>query len=145
MQIIKEENIMQYIIMLTVVLGLAIADFITGIIKAYVTRKLSSSKMRKGGLNKIAEIIIMAATCGLEIGIKALGHYYGDKPEQLTQIAGTLAAIAVFAYITIMEMLSMLENYCEINPKALWAKKIVKRLKSFENEDMKEEEKDERN
>ena len=145
MQIIKEENIMQYIIMLTVVLGLAIADFITGIIKAYVTRKLSSSKMRKGGLNKIAEIIIMAATCGLEIGIKALGHYYGDKPEQLTQIAGTLAAIAVFAYITIMEMLSMLENYCEINPKALWAKKIVKRLKSFENGDMKEEEKDERN
>lgn len=136
---------MQYIIMLTVVLGLAIADFITGIIKAYVTRKLSSSKMRKGGLNKIAEIIIMAATCGLEIGIKALGHYYGDKPEQLTQIAGTLAAIAVFAYITIMEMLSMLENYCEINPKALWAKKIVKRLKSFENGDMKEEEKDERN
>lgn len=145
MQIIKEETIMQYIIMLTVVLGLAIADFITGIIKAYVTRKLSSSKMRKGGLNKIAEIIIMAATCGLEIGIKALGHYYGDKPEQLTQIAGTLAAIAVFAYITIMEMLSMLENYCEINPKALWAKKIVKRLKSFENGDMKEEEKDERN
>lgn len=145
MQMIKEENIMQYIIMLTVVLGLAIADFITGIIKAYVTRKLSSSKMRKGGLNKIAEIIIMAATCGLEIGIKALGRYYGDKPEQLTQIAGTLAAIAVFAYITIMEMLSMLENYCEINPKALWAKKIVKRLKSFENGDMKEEEKDERN
>ena len=126
---------MQYIIMLTVVLGLAIADFITGIIKAYVTRKLSSSKMRKGGLNKIAEIIIMAATCGLEIGIKALGHYYGDKPEQLTQIAGTLAAIAVFAYITIMEMLSMLENYCEINPKALWAKKIVKRLKNIEGEE----------
>ena len=136
---------MQYIIMITVVLGLAIADFITGIIKAYITRKLSSSKMRKGGLNKIAEIIIMTTTCGLEIGIKALGHYYGDKPEQLTQIAGTLAAIAVFAYIVIMEMLSMLENYCEINPKALWAKKIVKRLKSFENEDMKEEEKDERN
>ena len=130
MQIVKEENIMQYIIMITVVLGLAIADFITGIIKAYITRKLSSSTMRKGGLNKIAE-----ATCGLEIGIKALGHYYGDKPEQLTQIAGTLAAIAVFAYIVIMEMLSMLENYCEINPKALWAKKIVKRLKNIEGEE----------
>ena len=38
MQIVKEENIMQYIIMITVVLGLAIADFITGIIKAYITR-----------------------------------------------------------------------------------------------------------
>ena len=140
MQILcKEGNIMKYIIMITVVLGLAIADFITGIIKAYITRKLSSSKMRKGGLNKIAEIIIMTATCGLEIGIKALGHYYGEKPEQLTQIAGTLAAIAVFAYIVIMEMLSMLENYCVINPNALWAKKIVKRLKVFEGEEEKDE------
>ena len=29
----------------------------------------------------------------------------------------------------------MLENYCEINPKALWAKKIVKRLKNIEGEE----------
>lgn len=139
MQIVKEDNVMQYIIMITVVLGLAIADFITGIIKAYITRKLSSSKMRKGGLNKIAEIIIMTATCWLEIGIKALGRYYGDKPEKLTQIAGAIAAIAVFGYIALMEMLSMLENYCVINPNALWAKKIVKRLKEFEDEEEKDE------
>ena len=139
MQIVKEENIMQYIIMITVVLGLAIADFVTGIIKAYITRKLSSSKMRKGGLNKIAEIIIMTATCWLEIGIKALGRYYGDKPEKLTQIAGTIAAIAVFGYIALMEMLSMLENYCVINPNALWAKRIVKRLKNIEGEEKKDE------
>lgn len=137
---------MQYIIMLTVVLGLAIADFITGIIKGYVTRTLSSDKMRKGGLNKIAEIIIMSVACGLEIGIRALGHYYGDKPEELTRIAGALTATAVFGYIVIMEVLSMLENYCEINPSALWAKKIVKRLKNIqENEEKEEEEKDERN
>ena len=132
---LKEEIIMQYIIMITVVLGLAIADFVTGIIKAYITRKLSSSKMRKGGLNKIAEIIIMTATCWLEIGIKALGRYYGDKPEKLTQISGTIAAIAVFGYIALMEMLSMLENYCIINPNALWAKRIVKRLKNIEGEE----------
>ena len=130
---------MQYIIMLTIVLGLAVSDFITGIIKGYVTGTLSSSKMRKGGLNKIGELIVMATACGLEIGINALGHYYGEKPEQLTQIAGTLAAIAVFAYIVIMEMLSMLENYCVINPNALWAKRIVKRLKNFEGEEEKDE------
>lgn len=121
---------MQYVIMLVIVTGLAIADFITGLIKGYVTRKLSSTKMRKGGLNKIAEILIMAVACGLEVGIKALGHYYGDKPEELTRYAGALTAIAVFSYIVVMEILSMLENYCEINPDALWAKKIVKRLKS---------------
>ena len=64
---------MQYIIMIAVVIGLAAADFITGIIKGYVTNSLSSTKMRKGGLNKLAEIIIMTAVCGLEIGIKMLG------------------------------------------------------------------------
>ena len=37
---------MQYIIMLTIVLGLAVSDFITGIIKGYVTGTLSSSKMQ---------------------------------------------------------------------------------------------------
>lgn len=77
----------------------------------------------------------MTATCWLEIGIKALGRYYGDKPEKLTQIAGTIAAIAVFGYIALMEMLSMLENYCVINPNALWAKRIVKRLKNIEGEE----------
>ena len=43
---------MQYVIMLVIVAWLAIADFITGMIKAYVTGTLSSSKMRKGGVHQ---------------------------------------------------------------------------------------------
>ena len=65
---------MQYIIMIAVVLGLALSDFITGIIKGYVTNSLNSTKMRRGGVNKLGELVIMSTACGLDIGIKALGR-----------------------------------------------------------------------
>ena len=38
---------MQYIVMLLIVIGLAIADFITGYIKAYCKNDVCSAKMRK--------------------------------------------------------------------------------------------------
>ena len=128
---------MQYIIMLTVVLGLAISDFITGIIKGYVKNDLNSTKMRKGGLNKVGEIIIMATACGLEIGIRELGQYY--SASELAKVTGAITAFAVFGYIVIMEIISILENYAEINSQATWVAKILKRLKNV-NEDEKEEE-----
>lgn len=128
---------MQYIIMLTVVLGLAISDFITGIIKGYVKNDLNSTKMRKGGLNKVGEIIVMATACGLEIGIHKLGQYY--SASELAKVTGAITAFAVFGYIVIMEIISILENYAEINSQAEWVVKILKRLKNV-NEDEKEEE-----
>lgn len=126
---------MQYIIMIAVVIGLAAADFLTGIIKGYVTNSLSSAIMRKGGLNKLAEIIIMTTVCGLEIGIKMLGKYYGENVAEYAEILGLVTAIGTFGYIVLMELLSMLENYVEINPKAIWAKKIIKKLKSTKEEE----------
>ena len=126
---------MQYIIMIAVVIGLAAADFITGIIKGYTTNSLSSTKMRKGGLNKLAEIIIMTTVCGLEIGIKMLGRYYGENVAEYAEILGVITAVGTFGYIVLMELLSMLENYVEINPDAMWAKKIIKKLKSTKEEE----------
>lgn len=127
---------MKYIIMIVIVLGLAIVDFLTGIFKAYVKHDLSSTKMRKGGINKLTEIVIMATSCGLEIGIKMLGKYY--QSAELAEVAGAVAAGAVFTYIVIMEMISILENYGEISPDAVWVRKITKKLRSFKD---KEEEK----
>ena len=98
---------MQYVIMMTVVFWLAIADFVTGIIKGYVTGELSSTKMRKGGLNKIGELIVMTTACGLEAGVKALDKYY-DISEHLAKITGNVAALLVFSYIVIMESISIL-------------------------------------
>ena len=124
---------MKYIIMLLIVIGLAIADYLTGIIKAYCNNDICSSKMRKGGLNKLSEIIVMTASCGLDIGINTLGRYY--QAVELSEIAGTVTAFVVFAYISVMEVVSIFENYAEINPDAQWAFKIVKKLKNFSNKD----------
>ena len=132
---------MQYIIMLAIVLGLALADFATGIINGYVTGQLSSSKMRRGGLNKLAELIVMATMCGLEIGINKLGAYY-DSPV-LASVTGTVAAIVVFGYIVIMELISILENYAEIEPDAIWISRILKRLKNVNDKNNEKEEKNE--
>lgn len=123
---------MQYIIMLMIIVGLAAADYLTGIIKAYCKNEICSRKMRKGGLNKLGEIIVMTAACGLDIGINALGKYY--EAAELSAIAGKITAIAVFIYITVMEVISLFENYAEINPDAQWALKIIKRLKNFEED-----------
>lgn len=127
---------MQYIIMIAIVLGLAVVDFIFGFLKGYVKRSISSSKMRRGGVNKLCELIIMATACGLEIGIQSLGRYYtSGSLETFTKIMGVLAALAVCGYITIMEIVSILENYAEINPKAKWVKRVLKFLKVVENDD----------
>lgn len=126
---------MKYIIMITIVIGLAAADFLTGIIKAYIAHDLSSQKMRTGGLNKVCEILVMAVACGLEIGIGMLGQYY-QTPE-LAGIAGTVTAGAVFMYIVLMELVSILENYGEISPDATWVAKIIKKLRNFNDKEEK--------
>lgn len=131
---------MQYIIMISIILGLALADFATGIIKGYVTDQLNSTKMRRGGVNKLGELIVMATACGLEIGIRMLGSYY--ESDVLASVTGAVTAIAVFIYIVIMELISILENYAEINTEASWVKSIVKKLKNVSREEDNNERKD---
>ena len=123
---------MKYIIMLAIVVGMALVDFITGIIKAYIHNDVSSAKMRKGGLNKLCEIIVMATACGLEIGIAELGVYY--DVQDVSKITGTVAAGVVFGYIVLMELVSVLENFGEINPDATWIAKLIKRLRGSKEE-----------
>ena len=135
---------MKYIIMITIVIGLAAADFITGWMKAYIKKDISSQKMRIGGIHKLAEILIMCVACGLEIGLDMLGRYYSadaggsGAAQKLASVSGMIAALLFFVYILVMELTSILENYVEINPQARWALWIVKKLRIFT---LKEEEK----
>ncbi|MDE5884755.1 MAG: phage holin family protein [Oscillospiraceae bacterium] len=124
---------MQYIIMIFIITGLAVVDYLTGIIKAYCNNAISSRNMRIGGLHKLAEILIITASCGLDLGINVLGNYY-DVMEFST-ITGAVTAFCVFAYIVIMEMISIFENYAEINPEAQWAAKMIKKLKNSKEND----------
>lgn len=120
---------MQYIIMFLVVLGLAVADFATGIIKGIVQNgKPDSRKMRIGGLHKLSELVVMGAAVGLKIGLEQLSVYHVDDPH-LVVVACTFTVGSVFGYIVLMEIISILENYAEINPDTEWAKKYLKVLK----------------
>jgi hypothetical protein len=56
-----------------------------------------------------------------------LGKYY--DAAQLADIVGGFTAFAVFAFISVMEILSILENYVELNPDAAWAAKLIKSIK----------------
>ena len=135
---------MKYIIMITIVIGLAAADFITGWMKAYIKKDISSQKMRIGGIHKLAEILIMCVACGLEIGLDMLGRYYSadaggsGAAQKLASVSGMIAALFFFVYILVMEMTSILENYVEINPQAKWALWIVKKLRIFTLKEEKE-------
>ena len=120
---------MKYIIMIAIVLGLAVADFLTGLMKAYVNDDLASRAMRRGGVNKLCELIVMTTACGLEFGIDLLGTYY--QSPALAEVAGIAASGVVFMYIVIMELISIMENYGEINPDAVWVEAIMKKLRSF--------------
>lgn len=125
---------MQYIIMFLIVLGVALVDFITGIIKGIVKDgKPDSRKMRIGGLHKLSELIVMGTAIGLKIGLEQLSAYHVEDPH-LVVIAGTFTVGSVFGYILLMETISILENYAEINPDTGWAKKYLKVLKK-EGED----------
>lgn len=124
---------MKYLIMLIIIIGLAVADFITGWIKAYINDDVRSAKMRKGGLNKLAEIVVMGVAIGSEIGFEQLGKYYGH--EELAGWAGTITAIAVFLYIFAMEVISILENYGEINPQAGWVTTVIKKLGALKDKE----------
>lgn len=138
---------MKYIIMISIVVGLAAADFVTGLLKAYCKNDVASKTMRIGGIHKIAEILIMMVACGLEIGLQMLGKYYsvgtdGEIAQKLAAVSGMVASLLVFLYIIVMELISILENYSEINPDARWAAHIVKKLRIFQQDQEKEDKKD---
>lgn len=118
---------MKYIIMLAIIMMLALADIATGFIKGSITDRPRSKKMRIGGLHKLAEIIVMCTSIGLEIGIVELGKYY--DVSTFAGIVGAFMAFSVFSFISVMEIVSILENYAEINPDAAWVKKVIKKIK----------------
>lgn len=131
---------MQYIIMFIIVVGLSISDILTGWIKAHISNTYRSSIIRLGLYRKFAEWLIMGVAIGLEVGLSMLGSYY--HAEEVAGFAGAFAAVSIFLYITVMETVSILENFGEITPNAKWIKPILKKLDKFsgkEDNDSKKE------
>jgi phage-related holin len=122
---------MKYFIMLGIVVAVALADWLTGFIKAYVQGNVSSKIMRTGGMKKLAEIVVMLVGIVLDIGVNKLSTYY-PQSDRLASIIGIVCAVVIFSYIVLMEVISILENYAAIFPEAAWAVTLTKKLKNID-------------
>jgi len=79
-------------------------DIVTGIIKSIKNKKFDSSKMRKGGLNKICELIVLILGFVLKT---ALPHF--------KIVLNFDVLFVISSYIFFMEVVSIIENIGEIN------------------------------
>lgn len=85
-----------------------ILDLITGIIKAFKEKNYTSSLMREGLYHKAGSILI--------IGFGALVDY----AQTFIDIGVTIpVTISICSYIILMEIGSIIENICLINPQIL--------------------------
>lgn len=110
-----------------VVLAFIAFDVLTGIVKGIYAGDINSTKMREGGFHKLAEVLALSGSALLEYG--QLWLSFGiDIP-----IAKTVAT-----YICIMELISIIENICVINPGlARLFRPYLEKLKGFENDEKK--------
>lgn len=102
-----------------------LCDIITGVIKALYKGGLNSTILRVGLFHKISEIIAVVGSGLLEYGL-----YYLDFD------IGFPVFKAIAGYISIMELISILENLCEVNPAlAKLFKPYLEKLKQKKDKD----------
>ena len=89
-----------------IVLGFMVFDVVTGLIKAGYNGNYNSVIMRQGGFHKSMEVMAMAVAYFVEYAVVYVNMGV-DIP----------AVPAVTVYICIMELISILENICAVNPQ----------------------------
>ena len=110
-----------------IVAGFILADTITGILQALYNHDLNSTKLRKGLYHKLSEVLAVALSVGLE---------YACNYIELGVEVPVFKVVSI--YICIMELVSILENLCEMNPRL--AKLFKPYLEKLNSEDVEESE-----
>lgn len=87
-----------------ITIALILTDIVSGILKASYQKKLNSKSIKKGGLKKLSSLIIIITCMIIEHGLILLDYQY---------IPLTLIACI---YISIMEVISIIENIQVMNP-----------------------------
>lgn len=82
-----------------------ILDFVTGIIKAFAKNEFSSTRMREGLFHKVG--LLIAIVLGVLVDV---GQGYMDLGVYIP------VANAISVYVCFMEISSIIENICKINP-----------------------------
>lgn len=108
--------------MVYVIVGIFILfDFITGLLKAFKNKEYTSTLMREGLFHKVGSILV--------IGFGALVDYGQTFLDLGVSIP---VGITICAYVVLMEIGSIIENICLINPKIL-PEKIKSYFKKLSN------------
>lgn len=96
---------------------LILMDIVCGIAGAARNKELCSAIMRDGLYNKFGELMLLLLAIFVnEVLLIAPFDKMGIPPE---------IAYAVAIYIAIMEMISIIENICKINPELPFAKILL--------------------
>lgn len=96
---------MDYYKAFIVVCCFILADFLTGIVSALWTGTYKSRIMREGLIHKATELFIIGLAFAVEVGFPVVGI---DVSIPLT--------LPVICYIVLMEIGSIIENLCKMNP-----------------------------
>ena len=100
-------------------------DVVTGILKAIYTVKVNSSCLRKGMIRKFTEMLTLFGCKLFEESV-----YYFDFGFSPT------LAVPMTVYICTMELVSIIENLCEIIPEfKLFFSPYLEKLKGSDNDD----------
>lgn len=95
-------------ILLIIVGGFIILDVITGLGKAFKNKEYNSTNMRKGLYHKCGSILCIVFSALVE-----LSQRYIDIGVSLPILN------VVCGYIILMEITSIVENICELNPEIM--------------------------
>lgn len=96
------------VIMCLAVFALMVLDIITGFLNAVKDGTVSSSVMREGLFHKFGSIVIVM----LGMGIQYAGMYIG-MDATVCACAGT----GICGMVGVMEVVSVVENACRLNPE----------------------------
>ena len=83
-----------------------VLDFLTGLVKAFATSSFTSTKMREGLFHKVGLILCMI-----------LGGLVDFAQGHLELGVSVPVAAAICVYICLMEITSIIENVCKLNPQ----------------------------
>ena len=106
-----------------IVLGFILFDVLTGFIKGLTKEGINSTALRQGLYHKLSEVLAVAGSAGLSYAIK-----YLDLGFEVPLLQG------VSVYICVMELISIIENLCTINPQLTrFFKPYLQKLKGDDN------------
>lgn len=80
-------------------------DVLTGLIKAFYKGNVNSTMIRKGLYHKLSEIVSMIGAGLLEFGADYINLGFDMHVKEIAAV-----------YVCVMELISILENICAVNP-----------------------------